>query len=64
MSFFYTLKLLLGKMSWESLGRIGGGGGSFCLQKMRGKCHFLFPLSIILSNACVTRGSTGLDMEF
>lgn len=23
--FFYTLKLLLGKMSWESLGRIGGG---------------------------------------
>lgn len=41
--FFYTLKLLLGKMSWESLGRIGGGG-SFRLQKIRGKVSFSISL--------------------
>lgn len=42
--FFYTLKLMLGKMSWESLGRIEGGGWIISSSKDEGESViFYFP---------------------
>lgn len=51
-------------MSWGISSGRTKGVDHFVFKRWGGKCHFLFPLSTILSNTCVTRGSTGLDLGF